>query len=287
MKSKRGDRLEATSVMWPFWTSTKHNSDGDQGCGYVLFPFFGHAHFTNQETWMFLPPLFRFTDSRKDGKSGNFPWPFIQYSAANPEKFYVWPVWGYKKFPGVESSFFLWPIIHQEKVERPDVQINRFSVIPFVFYESTATISKMECLNDIPVDYKPVTDRYFHLWPLGSYCRSGENSRFRTLDMWPAKQAGGIERNWAPFWTLYSHLRSGQNSEDELLWGLYRVNKGENNRRWSIFPLFSWETSTDKGGSKEWNLFMGFFGYKREDLLKTYRMLYFFKFRTNKEELAP
>lgn len=287
MVSKKGERLESRSIMWPFWTSTRHNAPGDEGYGYVFFPFCGHAKFTNQETWMFLPPFFRFTDSRKDGKSGNFPWPLIQYSARNPEKFYIWPIWGYKDFPGVKSSFFLWPIVNAETIERPEVKIKRLSVIPFAFYESSTRTSRMDNVEDKSGEDN-VTGRYFKLWPLASYCREGDNFRFRTLELWPARQTGGIERNWAPLWTLYSHVRAGQNSEDEILWGLYRrANHGEETRQWSIFPLFSWKKTSDNGGSREWNVFMGLLGYKREDLLKTYRLLYFLKFKAKKGEPKP
>jgi len=271
MQSESGDHFASRSIMWPVWTSVKYNQPNSKGGGFVLFPLFGHVKLTNQETWMFLPPFFRYSES-KQGKSGNYPWPFIQYSSASPEKFYVWPLWGYKEEHGVKTSFFLWPIVRREFLVRPEYQQNRFSVTPVVFYESRVAREK----KDDNVVKESVIARYFRLWPLSSYRREGDSYRFRVLELWPAKQTPAIERNWAALYTLYSHTRTGANSEDELLWGIYRrQNTGKDKRSWSVFPLFSWERSAENGGSREWNFLKGLVGYKRDGLLKTYRLLYF------------
>jgi len=280
MRSDVGDRFSNRSILWPVWTSFEKNFPTDKGSGFVFFPFYGHASLTSQETWMYLPPLFRYSKSEKDGVSGNFPWPFIQYSAANPSKFYIWPLWGYKHMPEIKTSFFLWPIGHAETIVRPEYSINRFSILPVSYYESRIVTNVAEnCGND------DVVARYFKLWPLVSYQRDGDTYRFKMLDLWPLKETGGIERNWAPLWTLYSHVRVGHNSEDELLWGMYRrSNCGPGTRKWSLFPLFSYGTGQVCEDSSEWSLLMGLIGRKREGLLKKYRLLYFLEFETKEEE---
>lgn len=284
MKSVAGDRMESRSVMWPIWTSKHYNYNGREGDGFILFPLCGHMKSTVAESWLFLPPFFRYSIGAQ-GTSGNFPWPFIQYSSANPERLYFWPLWGYNNSHNEKTSFYLWPIVRKETAVYRDGELNRLRIVPIVNYESRTEAPRT---NDLPVAEGRVSERYFQLWPLGSYRRDNDAYRFRMLDLWPLKQTPSIERNWAPLWTLYSHVRVGENSEDELLWGLYhRANEGTDARRWSIFPLFSWETATGGGGSKEWNVLMGLFGYKRDELLKTYRMLYFLKFKSGEEEKKP
>ncbi|MDD4871874.1 MAG: hypothetical protein PHR77_15055 [Kiritimatiellae bacterium] len=284
MRSVTGDRARSESVMWPIWTSTKYDYPGSEGKGFILFPFYGHMKSTSAESWLYLPPFFRYTSGKK-GKSGNFPWPLIQYSSANPEKFYIWPLWGYKDFQGIKTSFFLWPIVHSETIKDREREMNRFMILPVISYESQVVTEKNPNDSDVKEN---ITARYFKLWPLGSYRREGDSYRFRILDLWPTKQMQGIERNWAPLWTLYSHNKVGENSEDELFWGIYhRVNKGENARNWSLFPIFSWNTDSAGCGKKEWNFLMGLFGYKRDDLLKSYRLLYFLKFNSKEKESKP
>jgi len=279
MQSESGDRFASRSIMWPIWTSVKYNQPDSKGGGFVLFPLFGHVKLTNQETWMFLPPFFRFSESNH-GRSGNFPWPFIQYSAADPERLYIWPIWGYEDDHGIKSSFFLWPIGRTEYLVRPDYEQRRFSITPVVFYESRVKKEK----TDDNVVKEDVIARYFRLWPLASYRREGDSFRFRTLELWPARQTPAIERNWAALYTLYSHTRTAENSEDELLWGLFRRgNRGKDERSWSVFPLFSWNKTPGEGGGREWNFLKGLVGYKRDGLLKTYRLLYLLKFNSKGE----
>jgi hypothetical protein len=283
MGSVAGDQIQSESIMWPIWTSVKRNHNGSEEKGFILFPFYGHMKSANAESWLYLPPFFRFSDSKK-GKSANCPWPLIQYSSANPEKFYVWPLWGYKEIQGIKTSVFLWPIVRSETVKDREGEKNRFIILPVISYESQVIAEKNANDNDTKEN---ITARYFKLWPLGSYRREGDSCRFRILDLWPSKQMQGIERNWAPIWTLYSHIKVGENSEDELLWGIYhRANKGTDSRKWSLFPLFSWNNDEDGGSKKEWNFIMGLVGYKRDDLLKTYRLLYFLNFN-NKKESKP
>ena len=52
--------------------------------------------------------------------------------------------------------------------------------------------------------------------------RVGDQSRFRTLLLWPLRHTAPVEREYAPLWTIYQHTRAGANTDDEVLWGLFR-----------------------------------------------------------------
>lgn len=333
-QSSRRDDWTKRFVLWPFWTSAHYSyPDGQTGGGFVLFPLFGHTKLTDQESWMLLPPFFRWSRNDKGYRSGNVPWPFIQYASGRDNKLYFWPLWGTRHSGNgnIRSSFFIWPIGSSLDEDRSDYDLHRFSLFPLAFYESktpksavSGQRSEMRCQeeeggslgtngtlqaaegdsssrsNTPPRQYagspaSPVSEegvqvntaksgRFFKLWPLASYQREDDAIRIRMLDLWPGKSLPAIERNYAPLWTLYSHVRMDGASEDELLWGLFRrSNDNQGGRHLSLFPLFSCG-KRPADDFREWSLLMGLTGYKREGLLKTYRMLYFFTFSTNSEK---
>ncbi len=131
-----------------------------------------------------------------------------------------------------------------------------------------------------------VFSRYFKFWPLFSYQRNEDILRFRALALWPIKNAPAIERNWAPLWSLYARERDGGRVETEVLWGLYRRQHSKNDKRLSVFPVIQASSSKENGevkGKRSWSLLYGLIGYKREGLQKQFKMLYFLKFGSLKQ----
>ena len=116
------------------------------------------------------------------------------------------------------------------------------------------------------------------LWPLYSYRREGDESRFRTLELWPFSPSAAVERNWAPLWTLWSHTRLGEASDTEVLWGLYRDTRRPGAaHRVSLFPLF--ETAGDPAAeARSWSVLKGLVGRERVGSQVRWRLLYFMTF---------
>jgi hypothetical protein len=284
------DKVEKTAILWPIWTSAKYNYPDDKGSGFILFPLFGHAKLTHEETWNIVPPLFRWSRG-EDMTQANLPYPFIQYSSGKEDKIYVWPVWGMKEQKGIKSWFLLAKLITGEQINRGDYVVDRFTAFPLIFNEKrtwkTATANHgAETTAPKPDDQPapaadaPASDafaRCFKLWPLVSYERQEDAVRLKTLDLWPIRTTGSVERNLAPFWTLYSHVRIGGVKEDEVLWGLFRYRRDSGGGKYvSLFPVFTKGHSSD-GEKTEWSFLKGLCGYNREGLRKTYRLLYFIK----------
>jgi len=138
-QSGKGDVWKKRFVVWPVWTSAHYAyPDGQTGGGFVLWPLFGHARLTDQTSWMFLPPFFRWSWNDKGYRSGNTPWPFVQYSyggKGRAEKLFLWPLWGARSTEAYRSSFFLWPLGSSLDVDRGPYRLHQFSFFPFVFYE--------------------------------------------------------------------------------------------------------------------------------------------------------
>jgi len=109
-----------------------------------------------------------------------------------------------------------------------------------------------------------VMTRYWKIWPLMSWERIHENSRFRTLELWPLRNTPGIERNWAAYWTLYRRMNTDGVVRHDVLWGLYRQTKDPE--------------------AFEWSLLKGFAGYKKTQNSRSFRFLFM---RFGDEEELP
>ena len=114
--------------------------------------------------------------------------------------------------------------------------------------------------------------------PLFSWRREGADSRFRTLELWPTRDLGPVERNFTPFWTLYSRVRVEDVSEHEMLWGLFRRRtEGSMRSTTSLFPFLETLRDSEGDGECKFSLLKGLLEYRRTGLQKSVRVLYLFK----------
>jgi len=267
-------RFSKKFVLWPFWTSGEYLHPRSYGSGYVVFPLFGHLALSDEETWFVVPPLFRF--SRGDRlETVHAPWPLLQYKSGEEERLYVFPLWGRKSQPGNYTQFTLWPIVHRQRLDRGETVLHRFWLRPFWYadrYMAPAGPGSRSSAGE-------VQDFYYKLWPLASYRRDGDVTRFRLLELWPFKNAPVMDRNFAPFWTLYSRQSIDQDVDHEFLWGLVRdrVREGEG-RYTSVFPFFDWTRTKQPSKASEFRILKGLFGWKREGAAKQIQLLYLLRF---------
>lgn len=271
-QSRHRDSYNKKFVMWPIYTSAEYYYPGSSGKGYIVFPLWGYTRLDDQRSFMILPPFFRFTRSQRVNMT-LAPWPFFQRKTGEVKQLYLFPLLGEKIHRGVRTRFFLWPILHEERIDRGPELARRLYILPF--YYSDVHKKRQPDPKASPI----VTERYHKIWPLGSYLRVGESMRFRTLDLWPLKNTPGVERNWAPFWTLFSRVREKENVDTELLWGLFRREvRGPDDTYTSVFPIVDWERGEeDEQEVRSWNLLKGLIGYERKGMHKRYRLLYFIR----------
>lgn len=264
--SRRGaDRR--TFVMWPVWSSATYGEPGQSGYAWMLFPVCGRARLPRQQTWMVLPPLFRWTQAGS-ARAVNAPWPFVQLSRGDLHKTYLWPAWGVRRQGAVQSGFALWPVCQWWRTETEGETRTRRLVVPFLIAETVATAREGgEACQ---------TERYLKVWPVFSRAASGDRSVTRVLDLWPGKPFPPVERNLAPFWTVFRRERKGDAIESECLWGLGRRLADGDGRYTSVFPLVSWSGSREND-RRRWDLLMGLVGYQREGSRRSVRLLYFIR----------
>jgi len=280
-ESEHEGRWRKRFVCWPVWTSARYAYPGSEGGGFILFPLFGHAAVGDEtETWMVLPPFFRYSRGPRH-TALNAPWPFVRYETGVLERFYLWPLWGRRTIGPVRSWFALWPIVSGERIERRSETAKRFLLLPFVQHETVHAVDPAAGEAAAP------HERNLKLWPLFRYERRGEDRRWRILDLWPLKHADSIDRNYAPFWTLARHAEVDGTREDEVLWGLYRRRREEDGARsLSLFPLYA-SSCADAAGAEEveseWRVLMGLLGCRREGLRRTWRLLYWLRWHQDIE----
>lgn len=252
--SKRENEFEKKFVLWPLYTSVKYTNERNPGGGFILVPLYGRIKTEKAVNYWFIPPLFRY--ARGEGnRIVHAPWPFIQWSDGKVCKRYVWPLYGKKQVGTLNRRFWLWPVVWDSKVEYADHELHRKRVLPLFHYESEVITraNNRYGVGDVP-------SRYWKLWPLMSWERSGDASRFRLLELWPRRDTAGIERNWAPLWTLYRREKGTDAVSHHVLWGLYRQTRGDAHLEWSLLKgLAGYKKSGDERGFR---LFFFRFGAK-------------------------
>jgi len=266
-------RSEKHFIAWPFWSFARYHYPGSAGYAFVLFPLFGRVNLENQQSWMLLPPFFRWTRT-KERREAYFPWPFLQVSSGDIDKLYVWPLWGRKNTDDSRYTFALWPIFSKRERWNEHTIRRRFAARPVFYCE---TLSRQPDATGKPGEQ---LSKYVKVWPFVSFEKNDTMTRLRSLDLWPMRNPPGIERNWAPFWTLYSYERGPRECSHELLWGLFRRRRNMDGGVYtSLFPLVAWHASGQDGQTRSWSILKGLIGYDRQGSHRTLRLLYFLRFR--------
>ncbi len=247
-KSNLEGEYEKKSILWPIWNSVEYTNERNPGGGFILVPFYGRVITEQADNYWLVPPFFRYMRS-DDQWIVHAPWPFVQLADGVMHKRIFWPFYGRKQLGTLTRQYWLWPLLWNNKTDYSTHEQRRKRAVPFLHYQ-TDVMTKTTWQHEAG----EVVSRYWKIWPLMSYERNLERSRFRTLELWPMRNTPGIERNWAPWWTLYRRMDIEGEVGHHLLWGLYRQTRGEE--------------------EFEWSLLKGFAGYKKTENDRRYRFLF-------------
>ena len=260
-KSVLEGKYEKRFVLWPFWNSADYFYPGNSGRAWILFPLCGQSKQEQEKTLWVIPPFFRFTKGEKQDRLF-CPWPFVQKIKSEPHsKFYIWPLWGEDRYAAGPTlrTFLVWPLLWSEKTGDENLLKTRRMALPFFYQDYT-----VQRKADSSPEQRTTVSNYWKIWPLMSWQREGDVSRFRMLEFWPLKNSAPVERNWAPLWTLYKRTNTDGVVRKDVLW-------------------FAWHSESDSVAErKEWSLLKGLLAYRREGEARSVRLLYFV--RLGKEE---
>ncbi len=256
-KSVLEGKYDKRFVLWPFWTSAEYFYPGDAGKSWILFPVCGQSKLEQEKTLWVLPPFFRFTKGEKQDRLF-CPWPFVQKIDSKPHsKFYIWPLWGEDRYAAgpTHRTFLFWPLLWSEKTGDDNLLRTHRMALPFFYQDYSVQREK-----DVSLEKQTTVSNYWKIWPLMSWQREGDVSRFRMLELWPLKNSAPVERNWAPLWTLYKRTNNDGIIRKDVLW-------------------FAWHSEKEPAVErKEWSLLKGLLAYKREGESQNLRLFYFIRF---------
>ncbi len=241
---------EKLFLFWPLWTHSLYSYRKSSGYGYFMFPIWGHLNVTDQEAWWFAPPFVRIS-TRGDNRLYYLPWPFLQISHGEIEKFYIWPVWGSKRAYGFPYTFALWPVVRYWEEDEGGLLGDQLMIMP-VWYSRTQIKPAGE-----KGDAREVIARESKFWPFYNYRRNGNRSCLGVPALCPFRNVEAIERNYAPLWTLYTRQRNNNKIEDDLLWGLCRYRRGPGEKSVELFPLFRFARD-ENDNTRSWSFLKGF-----------------------------
>ncbi|QBG47712.1 hypothetical protein EGM51_10025 [Verrucomicrobia bacterium S94] len=242
--------FEKTYYLWPLYSQVKYINERNPGGGFILVPVYGRIKTERADNYWLIPPFFRYMSSDNQWIV-HAPWPFIQLADGEMHKRIFWPFYGKKSLGTQQRQYWLWPLFWNNKTTYTAHEQRRRKIIPF-FYSQTDVMIE----NSGPYVEGEAFTGYWKLWPLMSWDRIGDRSRFRMLELWPFRNTPGIERNWAPWWTLYRRVDDQGEIGHHVLWGLYRQVRHKDEERF------------------EWSLLKGLAGYKKEQDDRRYRFLF-------------
>ncbi|MDF7806747.1 hypothetical protein P4E94_04800 [Pontiellaceae bacterium B12219] len=234
--------------MWPFYSTVDYIHERNPGGGFILFPIYGKINTERADNYWVIPPFFRYMTS-DDQWIVHAPWPFIQLADGMMDKRIFWPFYGKKSMAALTKQYMIWPFFWNNTSRYATYDQSRKKIIPFVYTQKNVVTqeTKEHAVGD-------VLSNYWKIWPLMSWDRVDDKSRFRTLELWPMRNTPGIERNWAAWWTLYTRTHVEDETGHNVLWGVYRQKKSL--------------------GHFEWSLLKGVAGYKKTGNNRRYRILF-------------
>jgi hypothetical protein len=185
--------------MWMFWPFFGRTTRGTMTSTTILWPFFGRASDPSTGFWAL-----------------DMPWPFIERMESPKEgvsRTRFWPVYSHYSGYGLESTWYLWPIINIAHEEYERSVKNSVYVIPF--WQQWKRI-----------DEDAGVFRYEKLWPL--YQREGREEtekHFAFPALNPLWRTPEIDEMYAWIWELWTRDQNHEIVRERSWLGLWHREK--------------------------------------------------------------
>jgi len=221
-KKERTGRHRTSFTLWPLliW-GERYRADREPLKSLFVLPFYGFQQTTQGRIDYLLFPFFSYQAEERRGEPYtelSAPWPLFTLGRGREYlKWYSWPLFGYKRRPGVRKGFALYPLLwFREDLRKGHRTVRRWA-LP-LYWATDEIKSDGECRASKT-----------KVWPFLNYRRTGEERRHFTLlsPMW-FSDPRGIERNYGAFWTLYEQGGGGEGPAwRRVLWQYFGERAGE------------------------------------------------------------
>jgi len=257
---------EKSFALWPIYSHERSGLDTPNPTeSRNLLPFYASSR-SPQQTSTHIPwPLCGVVrDSEGKVTQRDILWPFWMTASTKESSTERWlPFYAETKAKGNSSRWLMWPLYREQAIESANFRQEKTSLLYFLFSrsdESWPQAGKERARST--------------LWPLYAWKR--DEDRVRTLSMpalvEPVIWNDGVENNWAPLWRLFiARWDDAGNNAVSLLWNLYWQERRGDDLAWELSPLVSYRSS---GGSSDFRLLKGLFGYGTDKERTTLRVLW-------------
>lgn len=276
---------------WKFWPlfGINRKADGKLKKLFILWPIYSYQYREDEKgvtrRWGFWPPYAR-TDE-PNGWGWDIIWPFfshyVDHAFGQDDWWYPWPFFGHRSGPQVKG-WTAWPIY---SVERWPVYTRWRFLWPFgwAHRKHFGGGDKETVVRLVPLFFKEAETRKavdtgaWQLWPLMKYRNENDGLHFETLSLWPMRNYGPWERNFAPFFRLFEYRRTPDEvSSWRLLWRLARVDYGPQLRYVELQPVFRVARNGPEEAPLDWDVLKGLVGSRGTPGGRQWRFLYFLTF---------
>ncbi|HIG87899.1 MAG TPA: hypothetical protein EYQ25_12760 [Planctomycetes bacterium] len=255
-------RYRRKFFLWPFFmwqTNDLAKQERFHQRTYFFWPFFGITEREESRSWTALWPFFGYTKDRRTGFwAWDGPWPLVVFQGGDPKRAVrkrVLPLYSYFKDRGLESRWYLWPLINlrSETYKSHD----RTSVSIFPFWHAWDR-----------VDSAGRKSSWRKLWPLirNAQDEAGDTEMIAWPALSPLRRYAFIDEHYAWLWELYVAERSFDQVRVRSWLGLYREESDRHEHRRSISILWARRDYTQAASNvREVSLLAGLIRWRQSE----------------------
>lgn len=231
-------------ALWPLFNRQRRNLAAPpelQRLHWSVFPFFGRTEQGSFRATTVLWPFFGYShDSRSGFRAWDGPWPLVrvqrpgQSDRARRTRF--WPLYSSYDDGGLESRWYLWPLINSRSEHYAGVEREAFVVVPF--WQGIRRVSEEEGESV-----------YYKLWPVWERESGGAGRSFAFPALSPLWRTPTLDRHYAWIWQLYTRREVPRREvvREKALYGLWRREKDQDEDRAYVSALWSRRRYTSDG----------------------------------------
>lgn len=200
------------AMVFPLYGYTRQGAFRSHG---ILWPFFGYSYDSDSGFWAW------------DG-----PWPLVRVSRPGsgdgPYRTRFWPFLGHYRGDDLDHRYVGWPVYSRRKEEYPDGTKRAYNAVPIWQW------SRREF-----EDPARKRERWTKLWPFYRSFDAGEHGRKAYLSLDPLWNLPTFDRHYAWLWEAYSREWAPDVVHERSWLGLWRRERGPDERRTYIAGLWS------------------------------------------------
>jgi hypothetical protein len=255
-------RYDRRFWLWPFFSKYENNlhaAPGGQSSLWMFWPFFGRmTRGTYQESTVLWPFFGYGSDPATGFYTIDAPWPLVERMEAprdDVSRTRFWPFYSHYHGDGLDSTWYLWPIINVAREEYERSVKNRVYVIPF--WQSWKR-----------VDEDAGVFRYTKLWPLfQSEGRELSDRHFAFPALNPLWRSPEFDEMYAWIWELWTRDVNYDLVRERSWLGLWRREKDAAEDRRSFAFLWARRAyRTETESVRETSLLFGLVRWRSGDV---------------------